>query len=143
MRKNTKIYPSQVEDFLRGKGAITIRSLATYFECRPETIRKKLAILRKEGLPVLPTAEGNILAERVQDEETAKLVLDSSMWLVRCLMGNARIASIAKKPILQARRIKALSPEDRKQLRQTLLMITHAIDMVEIDEELSPHQLKI
>lgn len=143
MKKKSKIYPSQVEDFLKENGVTTIGELAAYFECTPNTIRRKLAILREEGAPVLPTNRGIILANKVQGEDMAILVLKSAYWLVRTLMSLARIASITKKPLLEARKIKALSPEDRKQLRQTLLMITHSIDMVEIDEELSPHQLKM
>jgi len=143
MKKKLRIYPSQVEDFLKENGVTTIGELATHFECTPTTIRKKLNILREEGAPVLPSPKGIILAEKIQGEEMATLVLKSAYWLVRTLMSLARIASITKKPLLQAKRIKALSAEDRKQLRQTLFMITHSIDMVEIDEELSPHQLRM
>lgn len=143
MKKKSRIYPSQVEDFLKENGVTTIGALAAYFECTPTTIRKKLNALRKEGKPVLPSVKGIILAEKIQDEDMASLVLKSAIWLVRTLMSLARIASITRKPLLQAKKIKALSTEDRKQLRQTLLMITHSIDMVEIDEELSPQQLSM
>lgn len=143
MKKKVKVYPSQVEDYLKENGVTTIRELAVHFECTPTTIRRKLAVLREDGRPVLPSVKGIILAEKIQDEDMATLVLKSAYWLVRTLMSLARIASITKKPLLQAKKVKALSVDDRKQLRQTLLMLTHTIDLVEIEEEFAPKQIEI
>jgi len=134
MGRKQKVYPGQVEDFLKDNHVIPVKEIAKNFDCTEATIRHRLSDLRKEGKQVIPTHKGIILIEKVANEEDAGLVIKSGSWQVSLIVGLSRIASITKRPLLQARKIKALTTEDRKQLKQTILALARVIDVIEVDE---------
>lgn len=136
MKRKANIYPGQIEAFLKENNkAVPIWKIAKEFGCTPDTIKKKLRILRHEGKPILPTPEGILFADKIQDIERAKLIKDTGTWLGTMLIILAEIGDLAQKPLLQARKLLE-SKEDRKKIREILLMLTRMIDIIDIDHQL-------
>lgn len=136
MERNLKVQPGQIEDFLRENGnAVPIQEIADEFEVCPATVRSRLRTLREENKPVVPTRDGILYADKVTDEYRAKLVKDAVEWVVASLRTLVGIAAVEKRPLLQARRLLE-SAEDRKQIKGQLMMLTHAIDIIDIDHQL-------
>jgi DNA-binding transcriptional regulator YhcF (GntR family) len=136
MKRKHKVFPGEIEEFLRANGnAVTIRKIAKEFDCTPRTIRKKLRILRDEGKPMMPTQKGILNADKVTDEARAKLIKDAVEWVVKSIHNLSGIAAVERKPLLQARKL-LQSPEDRKQIKAQLMMLVHAIDIIDIDHQL-------
>jgi hypothetical protein len=84
---------------------------------------------------MLPTREGILYADKVTDEARAKLVKDAVEWVVSSLRTLVGIAAVEKRPLLQARKILE-SAEDRRQIKAQLMMLAHAIDIIDIDRQL-------
>lgn len=137
-----KFSPGQFADCLKeNDGPISLAKLAKLIGCSEPTARKYLKALRKEGLAVLPTRLGVLLAEKVTEKDIARLVKQSGDWQVGCLSALALIARVSKKPLKLA--LKKLLPEaDRKAIRRTLAILMHAIDMLEIEEDFEPPKLE-
>ena len=139
MGRKQKVYPGQVEDFLKDNNVIPVREIAKNFKCTEATIRNKLSQLRDEGKQIIPTHKGIILVEKIENKEDAELVVRSGKWQVSLILGLSKIAKISKRPLLQSNRIAGLSTEDRKQLKQNILVLARMIDVVEIDNLLEEH----
>jgi predicted DNA-binding transcriptional regulator YafY len=136
MGRNLKVQPGQVKDFLKENGnAVTVANIADEFGVCKKTIGKRLNTLRGEGEPMLPTREGILYADKVTDEARAKLVKDAVEWVVSSLRTLVGIAAVEKRPLLQARKILE-SAEDRRQIKAQLMMLAHAIDIIDIDRQL-------
>jgi len=142
MGRKLKVYPGEVEDFLKGNGTIPVGKIAENFECTTTTIRKRIAELRDEGKRILPTHKGVILVESVT-EENAEPIIKAGNWIVGEVVGIARIGSVTKRPLLQVRKLRMLSQEQRAELKKSCLFITRFIDMIEIEEEFAPLQLEM
>ena len=140
MGRKLKVYPGQVEDFLKDNHITPVREIAKNFDCTEATIRNRLSELRKEGKHVIPTHKGIILVEKIENKEDAELVVKSGNWQVSLILGLSKIAKISKRPLLQSNRIKGLSTEDRKQLKQNILVLARMIDVIEIDNLLEEHK---
>jgi DNA-binding Lrp family transcriptional regulator len=137
MGRRAKVQPGQVKDFLQENGnAITVAEIAKYFGICEETVRRLLRILRKEGNPIIPTREGILNCQEIKDEGDASLVKDYGVWLMALLVSLSQYASISKRPLIQARKMLELE-EDRKKIRETLVMLTRVIDIIDIDHQLS------
>ena len=136
MGRNLKVQPGQIEDYLKENGnAVPVQKIADEFEICSATVRRKLHMLRDEDKPVIPTREGILYADKVADEARAKLVKDAVEWVVASLRTLIGIAAVEKRPLLQARRLLE-SAKDRKQIKAQLMMLTHAIDIIDIDHQL-------
>jgi len=140
MGRKLKVEPGQVEDFLKDNHVIPVREIAKNFKCTEATIRNKISKLRDEGKQIIPTHKGIILVEKIDNKEDAELVVKSGNWQVSLLFGLSKIAKISKKPLLQSNRMKGLSTEDRKQLKQNILVLARMIDVIEIDNLLEEHK---
>ena len=140
MGRKLKVYPGQVEDFLKDNHITPVREIAKNFDCTEATIRNRLSELRKGGKHVIPTHKGIILVEKIENKEDAELVVKSGNWQVSLILGLSKIAKISKRPLLQSNRIKGLSTEDRKQLKQNILVLARMIDVIEIDNLLEEHK---
>jgi hypothetical protein len=123
------------QEAARKKGNLEATQLEMSFDCSPDTIRRKLRILRKEGKSILPTPEGIIDAEKVKDEDRAKLIKDTGTWLGQMLTIIIEIGKVSHRPLLKANKLLE-SKEDRKHIRETLLMLTRAIDVIDVDHQL-------
>lgn len=136
MGRNLKVQPSQIEDFLKKNGdAVPVQIIADEFEVCPATIRNRLQTLRQEDKPIVPTRKGILYADKVNNEARARLVKDAVEWVVSSIRSLAGIAAVEKRPLLAARRILE-SAEDRRQIKAQLMMLTHAIDIIDIDHQL-------
>jgi hypothetical protein len=136
MGRNLKVQPGQIADFLRENGnPVPVQEIADEFDVCRATVRSRLNTLRGENKPVVPTRDGILYADKVTDEYRAKLVKDAVEWVVSSLRSLVGIASVEKRPLLQARKLLE-SAEDRKQIKGQLMMLTHAIDIIDIDHQL-------
>ena len=106
MGRNLKVQPGQIKDFLKENGnAVPVQDIADEFEVCPATVRSRLQTLRGEDEPIVPTRDGILYADKVTDEYRAKLVKDAVEWVVASLRTLVGIASVEKRPLLQARKL--------------------------------------
>ena len=135
MGRKQKVSANEVEDILRANGLTTVSKIASELKVTEPTIRNKLRELRKDGLNIMPTHQGVILIEKIDkdDEETANLILKSGKWQISIFKGMANIAAISKKPLAAAGRVKELSTDERKELKNALYILMRIVDMIEVD----------
>jgi hypothetical protein len=57
-------------------------------------------------------------------------------WLGAMIVGTGTIAEVGKKPLLQAARLLEL-PEERKKARVLLRLLINAIDLVDVERQLT------
>ena len=135
MGRNKKIYPQQVLENLEENGTRKIGDLANDLDCCIGTVRHRVRELRNEGKVILPTPDGLMLVD-VVNEENGPQIRKSGNWIIGEIVGISNISKVAKKPIMQVRKVIELSKAERNELRRMLLYITKMIDFVDIDEDL-------
>ena len=136
MSRKQIVQPGQVlEDFRANNNIRKLAELADHFNCSQVTARSKVKKLRMEGYSILPTKEGLLLVD-VVNQDNADKVWRSGNWIIGEMVGMSRIGKVAKKPLVQVRKILQLTKEERQQLHGNLVMLTNLITAVTIDEEL-------
>ena len=147
MGRQQKVYPEQIREFLDGeKRPVTVKEIADFFGCTPATIRKKLKMLRKDGVKALPTSKGIYLySGQITEVEIAALIAKFGIWLVTIMLGCAQLADIGKKPLLEAKKLLlgSLTKEEQRQFRAMMVLFKNAIDLLEIEEAFTPFQLEM
>lgn len=135
MGRKQKVSAHEVEDILRTNGLTTVREIASELKVTEPTIRNKLRELRRDGVQILPTHEGVILIEKIDrdDEETAKLMLKAGNWQIGYYRGLAAIVAISKKPLAAAAKVKALTQNEKTEIKNALYIMQRIMDLDEVD----------
>lgn len=128
-----KITAGEVLEVLKNNGTRKVVELSKDLKCSKGTINNRIRDLRNEGQAILPTMNGLMLVD-VVDENNKESIQYAGQWLIGEIIGMSRIGSVAKKPIIQVRKIVSLTKGERKELKKILMYITHLIDNVEIDK---------
>jgi DNA-binding MarR family transcriptional regulator len=133
-----KVTPAEVLDRIEQSGRITVEELAAILDVTPDTVRKKLRILRGDGEKILFDSDGLFLLPHVESEADATAVRNYLQWLI----GVARSIIICGKPtkplLLEAKKsLRAtLTSDERKLMANNMVMLTRLIDYISMDEEM-------
>lgn len=135
--KKAVIRTRNIKAFIEDNGSpVTVGKIARRFGCSKPTVRNSLRSLRKEGEPMIPTRKGIMFADNIPDGPSAKILYEAMQWLGAMLVGAATIAEVGRKPLLQA--VKLLEfPEERKKARALLRLLINAIDLVDVEHQLT------
>lgn len=135
--RKEKVSKHEVRDFIEASGEVPTDVIALNFGVAPSTIRRRLRQLQRDGCPVLPTSEGQKIFEVIKTERDAHLVINLSTWLTRLIVSMARISAVTRKPFIQSIKRLHLTGEERRSLRQPLMLITRQMEIQDIEEELT------
>ena len=136
MEPKQKVEPAKVlEAFREHNNILKVAEIADQFNCSQVTARVKVKKLRMQGHSILPTKDGLILVDIV-NEHNADKVRKTGDWLIGEMKGMGVIGSVTKKPLYQVRKILELSKEERQQLKTTLVLLTNLITAANVEEDL-------
>ncbi len=127
-----KVTPGEVLEVLQNNESVKVGELSKQLDCCVATVRHRVKDLRNEGKAILPTPDGLMLID-VIDENNKENIQHAGTWIIGEIVGISRIGDVAKKPLIQVRKILSLTSGERKELKRTLLYITRLVDNVEID----------
>ena len=132
-----KVTPEQVLDSLTEDGPLTVERLAGEFDVSPQTIKKRLRILRKDGTCIVHNGEGlQVVTKDTVTEENADTIRDNIAWMWSLVRSMADFGKTLKKPLISARKILKLTRDERAAVKRTLLQIGRVIDAVDVDEDM-------
>lgn len=136
MTQQERVKPEKVLDEFRAhNNELKVADIAKNLNCSEATARSKVKKLRIEGHTILPTKEGLMLVDIV-NEDNAKRISKTGDWIIGEMVGISVIGKVAKKPLVQVKRVLQLTKEERLHLKGTLLMLTRLIDAANVDEDL-------
>lgn len=127
-----KVTAGEVLEVLQNNETIKVKELSVHLKCGKGTIGNRVKDLRNEGKAILPTPDGLMLID-VVDENNKESVQHAGQWIIGEIVGISRIGDVAKKPLIQVRKILSLTEDERKELKKTLLYITRLVDNVNVD----------
>ncbi len=142
MARAETVYPSDVLEELQKRGGSATRAeIAQGLDCSTGTISRKISMLVKDGENIGFGRRGVFLqtAEEMNDKDnrdrartwTKRIVASLIQWAYR---GNNHkpVAIAARKAFSQE-----LTRDERKSLRESLLLIMRVVDAIDLDEDLS------
>lgn len=128
-----KVTSGEVLEVLQNHKLVTVSQLCKDVGCSTGTIRNRVKDLRNEGQPILPTKDGLLYVD-VVNEDNKEGVQYAGQWIIGEIVGISRISDVSKKPLIQVKKILSLTQDERKELKRILLYITRLIDNVAVDE---------
>jgi len=136
MSRKPKFQPAEVLDEFRANNNMRkLAQLAKRFNCSEVTARASVKKLRLKGHSILPTKEGLMLVDIV-NEDNADKVRRSGNWIIGEMVGMSYIGKVAKRPLIQVKKVLELTKEERHLLKRNLIMLTNLITAAGIEEEL-------
>ena len=114
---------------------LKVAEIADHFNCSQVTARSKVKKLRFQGHSILPTKDGLLLVDIV-DQGNARYVQRSGKWIIGEMVGMSRIGKVAQKPLVQVKKILELTKEERLQLKNTLVMLANIVTAANVEEDL-------
>lgn len=135
MGRKKKVTAQEVLDYLQENNPSTIKTISSIFGCTKGTTRKRLKEIRADNSAMLAhNRDGIHLIESIT-EENKDAIWNTGDWLIGEVTGMARVGKNIKRPLIQVRRLKALTKEERKELKGMLYRVTRLIDFLEVDDE--------
>lgn len=136
MGRAKKIQPESVLAKLReSNNQLRVADIAKKLKVSEATARANVRELRLLGYPILPTKEGLLLVD-VVDEDNRQKIERSGDWVIGEIMGMVNIGRVAEKPLIQIRKVFKLSKEEKDRLKGTLITITNFITASQVEEKL-------
>lgn len=136
-----RVFPNDVLQILSANGQTTRREIAQALDCCTATITRKINQLVKDGENIGFNKEGLFLVNRedIQSVGDADLILEWQNRICNSLVMWAKRGGNNKRVAIEARkRLHAeLSKEERKALKQQLLLAARVLDAIALDDELS------
>jgi len=135
-----RILPNDVLEILSANGQTTRGEIARSLDCCTATITKKINRLIKDGENIGFNKQGLFIVNRddVDSLDDADLVLEWQRRICNSLVMWAKRGGNNKKVAIEARKRlhEELSREERKSLKQQLLLATRVLDAITLDDEL-------
>jgi len=133
-----KVTPTEVYDEIKSNGKITKDELAKIFNVCPDTISKKLRLLRKDGSPVLFDEEGLFILNKIKNKTEAEMYSKYLNWLIKTMYGISICGEPAKPLIIQSREYlkKAFTKDELKYLGNMAMSISKIAAYVEMEREM-------
>ena len=134
-----KLTPQMVLEQLGLFDSITIAQMAEMFDCSEETVRNRLRTLRKDGSPIIHSANGISLIDKewLSEFENSRILESFVGWMLASMKAMYVCAGPVR-PLLPTMR-RALGPnyskEDRHQIMKICAKVASMIAYVETEEE--------
>jgi hypothetical protein len=138
--RRIKVTPDEVKEKLEDSPKhITIAELSEAFDVTPETIRKKLRVLRADGETIIHDGNGICLLDSVEDLADAGMVWDFMRWCLAVGKGITVCLVPIKQHLPQTKRLlrERMSPEERHELAASIVRVKGLLEQAEIEDELS------
>jgi len=136
----TLIFPNDVLEILSSNGSMTRGEIANVLDCSTSTISKKISKLIKDGENIGFNHHGLFLvkSEDIDNFNNADLALEWHQRICNSLVMWAKRGGNNKRVAIEARKLlrSNLSIEERKSLKQQLLLTTRVLDAIALDAEL-------
>jgi len=133
-----KLANDELESYLskNSDAGVTVASIAKHFECSPDTVRRHLRLLRKDGVPLAYSSKGIHLVREVNGKNAAH-VRDTATWVSLSMGKLGLFAKNIKGPFRQALKFLPKDKEERRLLRLASVFIRNAIDFYDSQQELT------
>ena len=140
MGRKAKVLPIDVLDMLKANGQITRAKIASELNCHPLTVTGKVSRLIKDGENIGFNRKGLFILNKkdVQSQEDAELAMGWNNHVINVIKMWIRRGNNHRSVAIEARKRlgKELTLDERKILKQQLLLITRVVDAIDLDEEL-------
>lgn len=140
MGRKAKILPVEILDTLKSNGQMTREQIAEEHDCCPSTIGRKVKELIHDGENIGFNQYGYFLLNKgdIQSQEDAEMAMAWTNRVITVLKGWAKRGNNHKSIAIESRKRlgNELDREERKILKQQLLLINRVVDAIDLDEEL-------
>ncbi len=140
MEIQTRIFPNDVLEILSSNGSMKRSELANVLDCSTSTISRKINRLIKDGENIGFNHHGLFIVKSgdIDNINNADLALDWHQRICNSLVMWAKRGGNNKRVAIEARKLlrSNLSIEERKSLKQQLLLTTRVLDAIALDAEL-------